>query len=174
MIRLLYAHIILLFVMSNAHASQLCDHVQHIPNNDVTYRHSPNVVPADLNAVALDIADVNIPLTAYLVEELGLNIPVSASNLGDITIKKSGQVIFNGQNISKQVHGLCNVPKKPNVKQINEKTNGQEYKQPRQAPLEAVQSDKSETSLNATNVKQDEEPIYGGFGQDNINARYND
>ena len=187
MIKFLCSFSLTLCAISGAQASQLCDQVRHVPTDGVTYRPTPNVVPADLNAATLNLGDVTIPLTAYLVEDLGLNVPVSASSLGDVIIKENGSVVFNGEDISERVNILCNVPRKPStqskgnveleIKQIKKETNEQEYKQSGQVLVETVKFEKlnqPKSSLDITDAQQSDEPIYGGFGQDQVNGTYND
>lgn len=153
---------------ATADSNVLCDTINHTPKDDVNYKPSPNVVPADLNAVPIEIGDVEIPLTAFLAQDLGLDTPVSSSKLGVVTIKEDGAVIYDGKDISSNVIKLCGQPK-----EIPSKPK----KQDGQVKVEAVKSQKlnePETPKPSQKKIPDEENIYGGFGQDYINGTYND
>jgi hypothetical protein len=145
-------------------SQKLCETINHVPADDVTYRPSPNVVPADLNAVPISLGDVEIPLNTYLVKELDLNTSVSSTKLGSVTIKESGAVMYQGRNISSNVVSLCGTSKKVVVQPVKVKIdNGQVPVEPvKSMPLETVNSDPSTEGFS------------GGFGQDHINASYND
>ncbi len=140
--------------------------VNHIAIDDVTYRPSPNVVPADINAVPIDVGDVEIPLTAYLVKELGLNVPVGSTKLGSVKIKENGQVIYNGKDISSNAKRVCSDKKMFNLEKEKE-IKAQKYtNEDRQVKVEAVKSAPLDVSAD--------EVLHGGYGQEHINKNYND
>lgn len=147
---------------------QLCDTVHHVARDDVTYRPSPNVIPADLNATPISLGEVEIPLNAYLVQELGLNVPVSAMKLGNVTIKENGSVIYQGRDISGNVNSFCDEKTSNNV--VVEKTVVENQNDDRQVPVEPVKS----VPLKSVEKNVGETDFSGGFGQDHINASYND
>ena len=157
--------------MVYADSNRLCDTINHVPNDDVTYKPSPNIIPADLNAVPIEIGDVEIPLTAFLAQDLGLDTPVSAVKLGSVTIKENGSVIYNGKDISNNVVKLCGQPET-----ITEIIPPKSKKQDGQVKVEPVKSQKLKElkTLDPVVSKAEEEHLYGGFGQDYINGTYND
>lgn len=90
----------------------------HIAMHGVAYEsgvdvHGKPVVPADINAQAIDVPDTMVvPLTVDIAKRLS---PVPTANkgvgmegtLGFLEILKSGQVMFNGQDVTSQVYALC-------------------------------------------------------------------
>ncbi len=142
--------LVLSFWGASAHAASLCDHVRvtHTPREDVTYSPSADV---DLNAVSIELGDIDIPLTNYLAEKLELTVPVSSSKLGYVTITQEGRVIYKDKDISDKAETICQ---------------NEDKKQDGQGAVEPVKSIPLEPPK--------EQEIYGAFGQDTINSNYND
>jgi len=168
--------LVVFVTQARANTNTLCDTINHVPNDDVTYRHSPNVVPADLNAVPISLGDVEIPLTAYLVQELGLTIPISAMKLGSVTVKENGSVMYQGKDISSNAQTACgkntnskDLPLKTPETIIEKKEVKKDPANDRQVSVEPVKS----SPLPKQTSNQDSS-IRGGFGQDHINGTYND
>lgn len=87
----------------------LSDDANYKPGVDV---HGKPVVPADINAtppMAMD-GPVVIPLSIDMAKRLqGLNIQGldMTSTLGFIEVRPGGRVTYNGQDLTPQVHVLC-------------------------------------------------------------------
>lgn len=89
----------------------------HKPSSDVAYQagvdvHGKPVVPADINAapMGLDNQTIVVPLSVDLAQRLqGQNIAglEMAGTLGFIEIGPGGRVTYNGQDLTGQVHVLC-------------------------------------------------------------------
>ncbi len=162
-------------ILNSSHT--LCNAVAYTPQEDVVYRPDPNVVPADINAAPLSLGDVTIPLNAYLADRLNIDTPVTGSSLGDIVIKDGGAVIFNGQDITSQVTVLCQKEEQINVAdQKNQNKTAPVKNAPAkpqnvdgQVRVETVKSESLEPKITT-----EEKPLFGGYGQDHINADYND
>ena len=185
--RILFSLVLLCsFVPSVAWAgtNALCKNtsINHIPIDDVTYRSSPNVVPADLNPSPFEIGDVEIPLTNYLAEALNLTVPITSSKLGSIKIKQDGRVIYKGRDISDKAQAVCQKSIKPTAfKRAEIKSSktpkkiivAKPAKQYGQTSVETVKS-KPLDPLAQAKEESKEDAIYGGFGQDHINGYYNE
>ena len=89
----------------------------HKPSNDVAYKpgvdvHGKPVVPADLNAapMGLDQQTIVVPLTIDLAKRIqnntvqGLELDATP---GYLEIAPSGRVTYNGQDLTPQIHALC-------------------------------------------------------------------
>ncbi|MBL4589138.1 MAG: hypothetical protein JKY11_03540 [Alphaproteobacteria bacterium] len=189
--RILFALALLCsFVPSVAWAgtNALCKNtsISHIPIDDVTYRPSPNVVPADLNPSPFEIGDIEIPLTNYLAEALNLTVPITSSKLESIKVKQDGRVIYRGRDISDKAQAVCQKSIKPKAfkkaKITPSKTSkkipskiivAKPAKQHGQTSVETVKSIPLEPLVQAKE-QETEDTIYGGFGQDHINGYYNE
>lgn len=90
---------------------------EHRPSPDVAYQSGvdtkgKSVVPADINAAPIDIANqtIVVPLTIDLAERMrgqpaeGLQLE---GNLGYLEIQPDGRVSHNGQDWTSQVYVLC-------------------------------------------------------------------
>lgn len=97
---------------------------EHRPSEDVAYQagvdvHGNPVVPADVNAapMGLDSQTLVVPLSVDLAKRLqnhsiqGLDM---TGTLGFIEIEPGGRVLYNGQDLTGQVHVLCG--RKPHMK----------------------------------------------------------
>ncbi len=100
---------VFVFNFSHAKAETLCSHLSlhHTPKDDVTYSPSIEGVPADLNPSLIEVGEIEIPLTNYLAEKLGLTVPLSSSKLGSVRINQAGQVIYKDTDISDKAESLC-------------------------------------------------------------------
>lgn len=89
----------------------------HVPSSDATYQAGVDVrgravVPADINAAPMGLAGqtIVVPLSVDLAKRLqntsiqGLEM---TGTLGFIEIAPSGRVLYNGQDLTGQVHVLC-------------------------------------------------------------------
>jgi hypothetical protein len=91
---------------------------QHKPSGDVNYQpgvdvHGKPVVPADINAAPMGLdgqQTIVIPLSIDMAKRLqGQNIQGldMTSTLGFIEVGPGGRVSYNGQDLTSQVHVLC-------------------------------------------------------------------
>ena len=90
---------------------------EHVPDAGVAYQpgvdvYGKPVVPADINAdpMGLNGQSIVIPLSIDMAKRLqGQNIPGldMTSTLGFIEVAPNGRVTYNGQDLTGQVHMLC-------------------------------------------------------------------
>ena len=83
--------------------------VEYQPGVDA---HGQFVAPADITGqpALRNFDSVEIPVEANLVRQFGVDVPPGTQLKPDvalISIHKNGQVDYNGQDISKQAHELC-------------------------------------------------------------------
>lgn len=89
----------------------------HKPSSDVAYQagvdvHGKPVVPVDVNAapMGMDSQTIVIPLSIDMAKRLqGMNINSldMTSTLGFIEVGPGGRVTYNGQDLTGQIHVLC-------------------------------------------------------------------
>lgn len=92
---------------------------EHTPSFDVEYKpgvdvHGQPVAPADLGQPLNNFDTIEIPIELDLVQKFGLNTPPEVKlqpYAALVTIHKDGKVDYNGQDVSKQAHELCNESK---------------------------------------------------------------
>lgn len=94
-------------------AYQPSDNVEYVPGVDV--KGQP-VVSADINDGSgfRQFESIEIPVEVDLIQKFGVNAPVGVDlkpMVALISIHKDGKVDYNGQDVSKQAHALCNKAK---------------------------------------------------------------
>lgn len=116
-----FAFILGLMLMTMPVAAQLIEYAEcrtlaeYIPQEDVAYRpgvdvNGNSVIPADLNAAPIEMPDVmTIPLSFDLAQRLpdppqGMRADAS---VGFLEVYKDGRIVFQGRDLTPQVHAIC-------------------------------------------------------------------
>ena len=84
----------------------------HIPQSDVTHRPAADV-SADLNAAAFALPhSIQIPIAIDTLERLGVENPVGLegnANIANAEVYMDGRIVYNGQDLTQNLQGLCPV-----------------------------------------------------------------